>query len=99
MDADEAAAAHADKAHADADASHENGTDEYADLANSITSMMRDEVASRERLTRRVAELEQALSSAKKEMDDLRKRNSQLTVRLQQQQQQQASNSAQPAAR
>ena len=99
MDADDAAPAHADKAHADADASYENGTDEYADLALSITSMMRDEIASRERLTRRVTELEQALNAAKKEMDDLRKRNAQLTTRLQQQQQQQTSNSAPPAAR
>ena len=97
MDVDDAAAPHADRAHADADAAYENGADEYADLALSITSMMRDEVASRERLTRRVTELEQALNSAKKEMDDLRKRNAQLTTRLQQQQQ--TSNAAASPAR
>ena len=64
---------------ADADG---DADDEYLQLAASITQMMRDEVASREKLSRRVNELESALASARKEMDDLRSRNSDLQARL-----------------
>ena len=76
---------------------YENGSDDYLELAASITQMMRDEVASRERLTRRVVELEQALTAARKEMDDLRKRNATLNSRLQQQQSTSTAGSAPPA--
>jgi hypothetical protein len=44
--------------------------------------MMRDEVASRDKLTKRVSELESALTAARKELEDLRTRNNDLQVRL-----------------
>ena len=56
----EEAPAHNNEPEADGVADDE----EYLALAASITHMMRDEVASRDKLTKRVSELEQALTAA-----------------------------------
>ena len=67
----------------DADGHDSNTDDEgYLELAKRIAELLAAEVSSRESMTRRVGDLEDALKSAQKELADLRHRNERLNQQL-----------------
>ena len=58
------------------------GDDDYVELAKRVTEMMKAEMTQRTALTRRVGELEDTLTSVRKELSDLRSRNERLTEQM-----------------